>query len=170
MSDNYTEIVANVEFLAENFKCDIRTVQNYAVAGMPRNERGEYPLFACLIWRIQKLMIDNDTLAKENPLKLAQKEAIDLNNERKKLDLAKQRGDLLDRELIEQINVSTIKMIGRNIDALAPRLNKILGGDATTLAQIKKQTDELRNLCADTSFNYFEEEENINTNDVEDKI
>lgn len=156
------EITVNVEFLAEVFGVDIRTVQNYHLAGMPKNERGEYPLFACLMWQIKKLKEDIETLKTETPLKLSQKKAIDLNNERKDLELAKLRGDLLDRELVEQVNVTAMKMIARNIDAVAPRLNKKLGGDATMLSTIKQDLDELKTICASTPLNYFEDEQQTN--------
>jgi len=133
---------------------------------MPKTERGEYPFIDCLLWLIKE---QRDTIAamdKENPLTISRKEAIDLNNQKKRIELEQKQNNLLDREEVEMAFVTIIKMIVRNIDSVAPRLNKKLNGGNKELSLIREELDELKNLCAGTQLNYFEDEfEQINTGD-----
>ena len=49
-------------------------------------------------------------------------------------------------------------MLMRNLEAIAPRLNKKINGDSKTLALIRDELNEYRNLCSDTKLNYYEDE------------
>lgn len=160
MTENDFNLVkVNREFLAEVFNCDVRTVQNYAkLYGMPRDERGEYPLFECLIWFIKKIQKDYDELSKDNPLTRARIDAIELNNQKKTKELEILEGKWLDAELVNLVNVAHAKMLTRNLEAIAPRLNKKINGDSKTLAMIRDELNDYRNLCADTKLNYYEDE------------
>ena len=158
MLDELKKYTVNVQFLAELFGVTERTIQNYAGIGLPKTERGEYPLLDSLLWKIKNQAETITDLEKENPLTVSRKKAIDLNNEKKELELQKQRGSLLDAELVEMSFVTIIKMLTRNADSIAPRLNKKINGDAKTLDTIKNEIDDFKNLCANTPLNYFEEE------------
>lgn len=156
MSDN---IIVNVEFLADKFGVDVRTIQNWAAYnGLPKNDRGEYPYLACLEWYIDKQKKDIEDLQKENPLTVARKEAIELNNQRKTLQLQKEQGSLVEKDLVEMAFVSIVKMLMRNVESIAPRLTKKLGGSAKELAIIREEIEDYKNLCANTPLNYFEDE------------
>jgi phage terminase Nu1 subunit (DNA packaging protein) len=158
-SNDYKTITVNREFLSEIFLCDVRTVQNFAqLYGMPRDERGEYPLFECLVWFIKKLQKEFDELSKDNPLTRARVEALDLNNQKKIKELEILNGKWLDAELVNFVNVAHVKMLMRNLEAIAPRLNKKINGDSITLALIRDELNDYRNLCADTKINYYEDE------------
>jgi len=157
--NNFQQVKVNREFLAEIFNCEVRTVQNFAkLYGMPRDERGEYPLFECLIWFIKKQKKDYDELSNDNPLTRARIDAIELNNQKKKLEMETAAGNLLDKNKVEVWAITTIKMIMRNAEAIAPRLNKKLSGDSKSLSIIKSEIDEFRNFCADTPMKYYEDE------------
>ena len=158
MIDQLKNYNVNVQFLAELFNVTERTIQNYVALGLPKTERGEYPLLDCLLWLIKKQQDNIADLEKENPLTVSRKKAIDLNNEKKELELQKQRGNLLDAELVELSFATIMKMLIRNNKSIGPRLNKKLNGDATSLAIINAELDDFQNLCANTPLNYFEEE------------
>ena len=55
MDGSVDEIVVSAEVLAKFFDCTPRRVWQFATEGMPKNERGEYPLIACVVWFIRKL-------------------------------------------------------------------------------------------------------------------
>ena len=155
----FSEITVNAEYLANKFSVTMRTIQLWAQNdGLPKNSRDEYPLIPVLEWMLARKDLELKKALEEDPEKLERAEAIKLQNERRRIELQKLNNDLLDRELVEQVNITFAKMISRNIDAVAPRLNKKLGGDATMLATIKQDLDELKTICASTQLNYFEEE------------
>lgn len=157
--NNFQQVKVNREFLAEIFNCEVRTIQNFAkLYGMPRDERGEYPLFECLIWFIKKQQKDYDELSKDNPLTRARVDSIELNNQKKIKELEILEGKWLDAELVNFVNVAHGKMLMRNLEAIAPRLNKKINGDSKTLSMIRDELNEYRNLCSDTKLNYYEDE------------
>ena len=159
MIDNLKTYNVNVEYLSEIFGVDIRTVQMYAKNnGLPKDERGEYPLVDCLLWFIKKQKDTIKDLAEINPLTISRKEAIDLSNQRRQIELEQKRNTLVEKDLVEMAFVTILKMLGRNADSIAPRLMKKLNGDAKTLATIREEIDEYKNLCANTQLNYFEDE------------
>ena len=152
--NNITDIPVNVEFLAEIFAVDVRTIQNYAKFNeLPRNERGEYPLVKCLLWLVEKLKAEKENLSKENPLSLARLENLSRENEMKQLRLRKMQDELLDAEQVRIAWVSEVKNIVRNIDALAPSINKIYAGDSVQLARCKKEIDELKITISNSPLN-----------------
>ena len=159
MIDNLKTYNVNVEYLSEIFGVDIRTVQMYAKNnGLPKDERGEYPLVDCLLWFIKKQKDTIKDLAEINPLTISRKEAIDLSNQRRQIELEQKRNTLVEKDLVEMAFVTILKMLGRNADSIAPRLMKKLNGDAKTLAVIREEITEYKNLCANTQLNYFEDE------------
>lgn len=158
MLDELKKYTVNVQFLAEVFGVTDRTIQNYVLKGLPRDERGEYPFIDCLLWMINQLKKDIEDLQKENPLSVARKEAIELNNQKKRLELEKQQQTLLDAETVELVNISFIKMLMRNLKSIGPRLNKKINGDAKTLSIINQELEDYQNLCANTPLNYFEDD------------
>lgn len=158
MIENLKKHTVNVQFLAEVFGVTDRTIQNYVLKGLPRDERGEYPFIDCLLWMLEQQKKDIEDLQKENPLSVARKEAIELNNQKKRLDLEKQQASLLDAETVELVNISFIKMIVRNLKSIGPRLNKKINGDAKTLSIINQEIEDMQNLCANTPLNYFEDD------------
>lgn len=172
MLENYKKETVNVEYLSKLFGVDIRTVQLYAKNnGLPKDERGEYPLVECLLWYIKKLENNIADLQKENPLAVVRQEAIELNNQKKRLELEKQLGNLLDRELVTMINIAQIKMIVRNADAIAPRLTKKLNGDAKVLSIIQEVINEFKIFCAETPIEYYQDEVNkLSINENADTI
>lgn len=158
-NEKINQIKVNREFLADIFKCDVRTVQNYAaIYGMPRDERGEYPLFECLIWFVEKQRKDIDNLSKENPLNQERLESLKINNAQKRIRQQRELGVLVEMDQVNFVLLSIIKMLIRNVEAIAPRLNKKINGDAKTLKLIRDEIDEFRNLCADTPMHYFKNE------------
>lgn len=160
-SDIYKQINVNREFLADIFKCDVRTVQNYAkLNGMPRedDQRGEYPLFECLIWFINKQRNDIVEVEKDSPLIRARVAAIELNNKRKQKELEIQDGKWLDAETVELVNIAHQKMLIRNLNTIAPRLNKQLNGDSSTLAKIQAELENYKKICSDTPMSYYKNE------------
>lgn len=158
MLDGLKKYTVNVQFLAEVFGVTDRTIQNYVLKGLPRDERGEYPFIDCLLWMINQQKKDIEDLQKENPLSVARKEAIELNNQKKRLELEKQQQTLLDAETVELVNISFIKMLMRNLKSIGPRLNKKINGDAKTLSIINQELEDYQNLCANTPLNYFEDD------------
>lgn len=157
--NEFKQVKVNRDYLAEIFSCDVRSITNYvSLYGMPKDERGEYPLFDCLIWFINRQKNENKELAENNPLNQARLKAIELNNQKKRLELEKQLGNLLDRELVTMINIAQMKMIVRNADAIAPRLTKKLNGDAKVLSIIQEVINEFKIFCAETPINYYEDE------------
>ena len=162
MIENLQEIQVNVEFLAELFVVDVRTIQNYAkFNGLPRDDRGEYPLVKCLLWQIKKITEEKENLAKENPYSAARLESLSRENEMKQLRLKKMQGELLDEEQVRIAWVSEIKNIIRNIDSLAVRINKIYGGDSVQLAKVKKEIDDVKILISNTDIKYTDEFDDI---------
>lgn len=171
MLDELKKYTVNVQFLAEVFGVTDRTIQNYVLKGLPRDERGEYPFIDCLLWMLDQQKKDIEDLQKENPLSVARKEAIELNNQKKRLELEKQLGNLLDRELVTMINIAQIKMIVRNADAIAPRLTKKLNGDAKVLSIIQEVINEFKIFCAETPIEYYQDEVNkLSINENADTI
>lgn len=157
--NEFKQVKVNRDFLADIFSCDVRSITNYvSLYGMPKDERGEYPLFDCLIWFINRQKNENKELAENNPLNQARLKAIELNNQKKRLELEKQLGNLLDRELVTMINIAQMKMIVRNADAIAPRLTKKLNGNAKVLSIIQEVINEFKIFCAETPINYYEDE------------
>lgn len=158
MLDQLKKYTVNVQFLAEAFGVTDRTIQNYVLKGMPKDERGEYPLIDCLFWLISQQKKNIEDLKDENPLAVVRQEAIELNNQKKRLELEKQQQSLLDAEQVELVNIGFIKMLTRNLKSIGPRLNKKINGDAKTLSIINQELEDYQNLCASTPINYFEDE------------
>lgn len=157
--NEFKQVKVNRDYLAEIFSCDVRSITNYvSLYGMPKDERGEYPLFDCLIWFINKQKNENKELAENNPLSVARVKAIELNNLKKQKELEIQENKWLDAELVTLVNITHDKMMMRNLDAIAPRLTKKLNGDAKTLQIIRDELNEFKNICADTPINYYEDE------------
>ena len=156
--NNIQDQLVNVEFLAEIFGVDIRTIQNYAKFNdLPRDDRGQYPLVKCLLWLVEKLKQEKENLAKENPLNLARLENLSRENEMKQLRLRKMQDELLDADQVRIAWVGEIKNIVRNIDALAPRINKIYAGDSVQLAKCKKEIDDVKILISNSQLNLSDE-------------
>ena len=150
--DDLKKATVNRDLLAEIFKCDVRTITNYvSLYNMPKDERGEYPLLDCLFWYINRIQKENNEQTINNPLNEARIKAIELNNEKKRIELEEKAGNLLDAEEVTLAFISTMKMIGRNIDALPPRLMKMLGGDAKMLSIIRDEINSIRIIIAETS-------------------
>jgi len=150
--DDLKKVTVNRDLLAEIFKVDVRSITNYVTLyGMPKDERGEYPLFDCMLWYINKIQKEISEQSINNPLNEAKIEAIKLNNEKKKIELEEKARTLLNAEEVTLAFVSTVKMIGRNLDALAPRLTKMLGGNSEMLLTIKNEINSVRTLIAETS-------------------
>ena len=158
MLDQLKNYSVNVQFLAEIFNVTERSIQNYVLKGMPKNERGEYPFIDCLLWLIKEQREIIAAMDKENPLAISRKEAIDLSNQRKRVELEQKQNSLVPKDQVEMAFVTIIKMITRNADSIAPRLNKKINGGTKELAIIRDELDEFKNLCANTPLNYFEDE------------
>ena len=62
MDGSTEEIVVNAEILAKFFDCTPRRVWQFATEGLPKNERGEYPLIDCVVWIIRKLKGKNSNI------------------------------------------------------------------------------------------------------------
>ena len=62
MDGSTEEIVVNAEVLAKFFDCTPRRVWQFATEGLPKNERGEYPLIDCVVWIIRKLKGKNSNI------------------------------------------------------------------------------------------------------------
>lgn len=152
--------VVDVEFLAEYFEKTPRTIQMWAkTEGMPKEDAGKYDIIKCAKWRIKKLEEKITELEKGDvTLYKLQQEYQKLKNEEKALDLEVKKRNLLDRETVELVNSVFLKLIVRNIKALAPRLNKKINGNSKTLAIINNEIDELLKSISNTPINYFEDE------------
>lgn len=152
--------IVDVEFLAGYFNKTVRTIQLWAkTEGMPKEDAGKYDIIKCAKWRIQKLEEKISELEKGDvTLYKLQQEYQKLRNEEKALDLEVKKRNLLDRETVELVNSVFLKLIVRNIKALAPRLNKKINGNSKTLAVINDEIDELLKSISNTPINYFENE------------
>lgn len=153
--DNY---LVDTDFLARFFDKDMRTIQLWAkLEGMPKEDRGQYDFVKCAKWRIDKLEKEIDELKKGDvTLYKLQQEYQKLRNEEKALDLEVKKKNLLDRETVEMVNTAFLRLIIRNIKALAPRINKKVNGDNKTLDVIKNEIDVLLNAISETPLTYFE--------------
>jgi phage terminase Nu1 subunit (DNA packaging protein) len=158
MIDELKKYTVNVEFLANVFELTERTIQNYVLKGMPKTERGEYPFIDCLLWLVKEQKEIIAAMDKENPLTISRREAIELSNQRRRLEIQEKENTLVNKEQVEMAFVTIMKMLVRNADSIAPRLNKKLNGDAKALSTIREEIDEYKNLCANTPLNYFEDE------------
>ena len=147
-----------MEFLANVFELTERTIQNYVLKGMPKTERGEYPFIDCLLWLVKEQKEIIAAMDKENPLTISRREAIELSNQRRRLEIQEKENTLVNKEQVQMAFVTIMKMLVRNADSIAPRLNKKLNGDAKALSTIREEIDEYKNLCANTPLNYFEDE------------
>jgi len=145
------KVTVNRDVLSLIFKCEVRTITNFVTYGMPKDERGEYPFIDCLIWFIEKQQRELSDQSFSNPLNEAKVEAIKLNNEKKRIELEEKARKLLDADQVTIAFTTIMKMIGRNMEALAPRLMKQLGGDAKMLSTIRDEVNALRTMIAETS-------------------
>lgn len=169
------ENIVDVKFLADFFEKDIRTIQLWAKSeDMPKEDRGQYDLIKCCKWRIRKLEEKISELEKGDvTLYKLQQEYQKLRNEEKTLDLEVKKKNLLDRELVELVNSSFIKLMIRNLNAIPYRLNKKINGDNKTLHILKNEIDDMLRTIASTPINYFEQEiesELMNNQEDEDNV
>lgn len=149
--------------LADLFEVDVRTVQNYANEGMPRELRGKYNLFDCVQWRLNylKQKIEEAQRGDETLYKLRQDEQ-QLKNEMRRVQLNKLQNSVIDAETVRAVWIRQIKVIVSNIEAAAPRINNQIAGDAKTLKIIRDEINAIRKIISETKldFNLNEEEEN----------
>ncbi len=89
--------VTSLADVAEFFRIAVSTAKGWSAEGMPSSAAG-WPLDQICQWRLARQT--NSDLAVEK--KRAELEAIRLGNDSKRLDLAKERGELLDRSDVER--------------------------------------------------------------------
>lgn len=153
----------SVSDLAELFDVDIRTVQNYVIEGMPREDRGKYNLFDCVQWRLQQLKtkIEEAERGDATLYKLRQEEQF-LKNEMRRVALNKLQNSVIDSETVRAAWIRQIKVIVSNIDAAAPRINNQIAGDGKTLKVIRDEINAIRKLISEAKLDFnFDEEEDI---------
>lgn len=152
--------------LAELFDVTERTIQNYVnerPEGMPRIEAGIFDLAKCLIWYIGKLKSE----IKEKEFGGDKKSKFDLEEQKIKLEmrriaLNKMQGKVVDLELVRFAWIRQVKIFINNVDALAPRLNNILGGDRKSYDLIKQEIKQTRETIArDTELDFNKTELDI---------
>jgi len=100
------ELPVDVNLLADFFECDVRTIQNWVLKGMPKNKQGEYPLFACVKWKLDQDAREIEILKEgggDETLREMRKRNVEMDLKIKEEKLKSIRGEKID---IEMVNVA----------------------------------------------------------------
>lgn len=142
--------------MAELFGVTERTIQNYVNEGMPRIEAGIFDLIKCLIWYIEKLKqeLNDSKYGKETRAKFDLEEQ-KIKVEMRRVALNKMQNKVIDVDLVRFAWIRQVKIFVNNIDALASRLNNMIGGDRIIFDKIRQELKITREQIArDTELDF----------------
>lgn len=135
--------LANVEQLAEALNVSPRRVQQLATAGMPRAARGRYDTDACLRWFVRFLQ---DALQRRESLieksssdavRRARARLLQTETERREIDLALRRGQLIPLSVFEETMGGMIRTARQRLLQLPGRIAPQLEGEPRALIKHK---------------------------------
>lgn len=113
--------LVNTERLAAVLKVTPRTIQLWARdRGLPRANRGRYPLVECIHWRLTDLekQIDGADQGENDE----RKRLIRAQAQRHELAAQQMRGELVDSESMRGVLNNVFSIVASQLEGLAPRL------------------------------------------------
>ena len=139
--EDATSVFYSGKIIADMLGITARHLRRLAAEGVvPEATRGRYPLFRCVLGYVTYLR-NNQTNDEHR-----KKEHTRLNTARAnmyELELQKKRGDLYDRQLVDEVLFRTCTIFNSMLDGAASRIAGQLGGGATLR---NKLVDEHRNI------------------------
>jgi phage terminase Nu1 subunit (DNA packaging protein) len=146
MTNKQPELIVDVERIATEFDCSVRTIQRLVEDGMPREGHGKYDLLACWRWYGQKLRKDIEDAGEASLLEKEQTRVQRATADLKELELAERRGQLIPMEVFARHLTAAFFTVRQNILALAAQIAPQLEG--LDRLEIKTKLHERhRQLC-----------------------
>lgn len=134
--------IVDVNFLAKFFRKDVRTIQNYAKKGMPREGKGQYDFNKCCDWYIKHL--EAELLAAKHGDETeahARARLLTYRANLAEIELAKKRAEVITVEDAEQELQRILKAINTKIRAY-PRGSSVELSGIDTPAQIEEYLNQ----------------------------